>query len=204
MDQVTDGFWNKMVGCCPLVSQALTTNQQNQDCLKRFSVTCSLSLRKSGRFLVPDSNLATYHIRVYIQQQAGSLLHFSKGQQPVNLNEKDLDPCGIVLTNAYFEAFHLRLPQYIQALITQHCPCLINISHVHKERRRCWRLWSIRSALTGHALQIPVPLHLNPMIELVVLVWFTDLGNTACSAILLEQVPSDPSPCGLLLTLNRS
>lgn len=60
------------------------------------------------------------HTTRYIQQPAGSLQCFSKGQEPALLNEKELVPCGIVLISAYFEAFYLRLPEYITGINNSH------------------------------------------------------------------------------------
>ena len=61
------------------------------------------------------------HTTQYIQQQAGSLLCFSKGQQPALLNEKDLVPCGIVLINwsivDCLRPFTLGCQNTLQALI---------------------------------------------------------------------------------------
>lgn len=116
VDQMIDGFGNKMVGCCPLVSQTLAP-ETAEPWLPKTVFCRQLLLSKKKRLILWPKLIRLWwclsHTTHYVQQQAGSLLRFSKGQ--------GLVPCATVLINAYFEAFHLRLPE-LQALITLTTP----------------------------------------------------------------------------------
>lgn len=69
-----DGFWNKMVGCCPLVSQALAPETAEPWLPKTLFCRQLLLSEKSSWFYVPNSDLTMVVFITYDSLRSSSRL----------------------------------------------------------------------------------------------------------------------------------